>query len=330
MPEPPQTPPEYTHKPLICDRGGCFHKSGPGLTPEQHLEREQNSVEGQQNTRGEYWEERKGVAEDSTVTYRTNTDAESGYADSYYGPGDGEDPTLEPMSDEHGLYHAPAPLAYLIPMLGAAFLILTFAFWTLSRRRSRRLALAQQEGRQALAQDLEVTGAGTHPRALSPSIPLPVSEPREHERGRVLLRLLRAPQFLRGYRRRGEFESGDPDWELDVDDAGVAPPPYTAPAPSSEKRQATAETDTLSTLSRASTLVGEDQNARPLSSPDVDSVAGRSEAPLPSYADVAAGEEWKDEMERRRSEAKLGNDRHAGEDAHSAGDFGNAETSDND
>lgn len=120
-----------------------------------------------------------------------------------------------------------SPLTYLAPLCVSLFLLLCLTLYFISKRRSRLLARQHSASRAALAADLEC--AGTHPRSLSPSVPIPTEaeEPRTLERGWVFRRWLRVPHFVRGYRRRSDpMREVDEDWEVDVDDVGLAPPPY--------------------------------------------------------------------------------------------------------
>ena len=134
----------------------------------------------------------------------------------------------------------------LILITGLTFFFVRSSNPCTSLRRSRRSPNAQ-----ALASDLE---SASPPRVLSPST-VPAQIPRDQERGWLFMPQLGVPNWVRGYRRRSDPRGAeDPDWQLDVNEVGEAPPEYTAP--NQEKTEAEA-TMMQRTASNAITATGE-------------------------------------------------------------------------
>ncbi|KFY30467.1 hypothetical protein V493_01882, partial [Pseudogymnoascus sp. VKM F-4281 (FW-2241)] len=119
--------------------------------------------------------------------------------------------TLAPSSSPET--SAPSnPSTYLFLLLLLAVIVVLTTVYVISRRHQARARASRHAGVRALTLDVEALASSQHPRALSPSTPLP-------PRGWRFARLLRLPT-----RRRIVDE--DADWELDVDEVGRAPPPY--------------------------------------------------------------------------------------------------------
>lgn len=151
-----------------------------------------------------------------------------------------EDAKTSPIGNtnnlNNGLSHPASdnvsPAAIIVPIFIVLILLtgLTYFFRPCTSLRSRK----KSPTAAALASDLE-TGA-VPPPVLSPSV-VPAQEPREHQRGWLFMPQLGVPNWIRGYRRRSDpRHADDPDWQLDVNEVGEAPPEYTGPIPE-EKRE---------------------------------------------------------------------------------------------